>query len=651
MGDIERPARAVIRSARDIDRLSRRPGRHAVEGFPGLYLQVGASAGRSWILRYSFAGKRQDLGLGSAPMITLSAAKSAVQEARRQIMNGTDPLAARRAGRRAARAEAERAVRTFDFAVDRYVADHEAAWKGTAAGVRWKAPLLRHASPAIGSKAVDTITTEDILQVLRPIWAAHNPLAGRVRLRIELVLEAARVAGWREGSNPAAWRSNLRFLLPRPSAVHTVENRAALKIDKVPATMARLAQAKGMAALAVRFVFLTAGRPGEIAGARWPEIDGATWTIPAARMKTGRIHRVPLSTAALAVLAEARAKGKASACSPGDLVFPGPKAGQGLSKTALMAALRRATGDLSTVHGARTSFRGWCSTSGVDAEVAEIALSHAIGTPTRRAYDRDDLLEIRRDAMERWAQFACGEIAAAMTSTSTSEDAGRDESCRAATLMPGKKTKSGKSMKSAKPARIAIPYIGHLDDGREHGVGRPLVEALATVRGLKRRQRLNRLGAPLALTQDQWRAFCAGADLPDDLMDELEVRLLIVALELGVDTYAADWREVTDLRLTVRLLAGAGTGLRRFPGWLLEGQVAEPLHIVLPSGRRTRFSKWQLDEAELRRDTRAAGMSLDDALLPLCAQIAGGDEAAAKGLVPMLVEALRNRKRGRTLGR
>ena len=337
-------------------------------------------------------------------MIMLSAAKSAVQEARRQIMNGTDPLAARRAGRRAARAEAERSVRTFYFAVDRYVADHEAAWKGAAAGVRWKAPLLRHASPAIGSKAVDTRTTRYILQVLRPIWASHNPLAGRVRLRIELVLEAARVAGWREGPNPAAWRSNLRFLLPRPSAVHTVENRAALAIDKVPATMARLAQAKGMAALAVRFVFLTAGRPGEIANAQWPEIDGrtATWTIPATRMKTAKAHRVPLSTAALGVLDEARAKGR------GDLGIRRPSWTRGCSKTALMAALRRATGDLSTVHGARTSFRGWSTANGISDKASELALSHVFGTETSRAYDRDDLLDQRREVMERWGVFATG---------------------------------------------------------------------------------------------------------------------------------------------------------------------------------------------------------------------------------------------------
>ena len=181
-------------------------------------------------------------------------------------------------------------------------------------------------------------------------------------------------------------------------------NRAALPLDHVPETMAGLAVAKGIAALAVRFVFLTAGRASEVANARWAEIDRttATWTIPAGRMKTGRTHRVPLSTAALAVLDEARTKIR------DEFVFPSPVQGQGVSKTALVAALRRLTEDRSTVHGARTCFRGWCTAVGIDPAAAEAALAHVRGTPTSRAYDRDDLFEARQGVMERWGVFATG---------------------------------------------------------------------------------------------------------------------------------------------------------------------------------------------------------------------------------------------------
>jgi integrase len=215
------------------------------------------------------------------------------------------------------------------------------------------------------------------------------------------VLDAAKARGLRSGENPAAWRGNLKVLLPKRKRL-TRGHHPALPYVEMPAFMADLRSRDAMAALALEFCILTATRTGETLGAEWKEIDLETglWVIPAARMKVGKDHRIPLSRRALEVLA------KLTEARTGRFVFPGPRRGKPLSNMAMMMLLRRMRQGKLTVHGFRSAFRDWAGNETSFArEIAEAALAHIIGDAAERAYRRGDALEKRRAMMEAWAQW------------------------------------------------------------------------------------------------------------------------------------------------------------------------------------------------------------------------------------------------------
>jgi len=223
-----------------------------------------------------------------------------------------------------------------------------------------------------------------------------------VRSRIELVLDYATARGLRQGPNPARWRGNLDAALPKASKLTKVEHHAAVPVVEAPAFMHSLRQQPGMGARALEFVILTAARSGEVRGVTWTEIDlqSGLWTVPAARMKGGREHRVPLSQAALALL---RVMGPRE---PGDIIFPGLKGS--LSDMSLTAVLRRMKVQ-ATVHGFRSTFRDWVSEcTHFPGEVAEMALAHAVGDKVEAAYRRGDLLARRMQLMQDWGQYLAG---------------------------------------------------------------------------------------------------------------------------------------------------------------------------------------------------------------------------------------------------
>jgi integrase len=211
------------------------------------------------------------------------------------------------------------------------------------------------------------------------------------------------VRGYRAaGENPARWRGHLEETYPARGKVRRVRHHAAIPIDAMSSVYGRLREAEGMAALALRFIILTAARAGEGMGATWGEIDveEAVWTIPAARMKAGRDHRVPLSREAVTILR------KLAELRTGAHVFPGRTAGRPLSLTNLPKALRAAGGEDATVHGFRSTFRDWAAErTNIPGDVAEMALAHAIGDRTEAAYRRGELMKKRTAMMEQWARF------------------------------------------------------------------------------------------------------------------------------------------------------------------------------------------------------------------------------------------------------
>jgi integrase len=231
-----------------------------------------------------------------------------------------------------------------------------------------------------------------------------------VRGRIEAILDAAAVRGFRQGPNPAQWKGNLAHVLPARTKVRRVVHHAALPFDEMSAFMAALRGREGMSARALEFAILAAARTGEALGATWREIDiGAkVWTIPAERMKGGREHRVPLSDAALAVLARVgplalMAEGGPDPAAP---VFSGARRALPLSNMVFLMLLRRMGWSELTAHGFRSTFSDWAAErTAYPREVVEMALAHAIDNKVEAAYRRGDLFEKRRRLMVDWARF------------------------------------------------------------------------------------------------------------------------------------------------------------------------------------------------------------------------------------------------------
>ncbi|MBO1361923.1 tyrosine-type recombinase/integrase [Acetobacter sacchari] len=368
---------------------------------------VAKGGSKVWSFRYTSpkTGKRREMGLGSAFDVSLQEARRRATECRQALLDDLDPLEARREEERAAKREAGV---TFREAAERYITEQTPAWRDRKGPSIWLGSLRLNVFPGIGDRAVNTIDTEDVLSVLRPIWNEKTETASRVRGRIEHILDYARTHGWREGENPARWKGHLAAILPAPSKVAKVEHHAATDRKDIARVMAALAASGGIAAKAVRFTCFTAARSGEIRSATWDEIDLDTrvWTVPAHKMKAGREHRVPLSPQAVEVLQEVLVLRDRRFA---DLIFPGHKAGRPLSDVALSKALHVASKSRDvTVHGLRSTFRDWAAEdTDYPHEVAEMALAHAVGNKVEAAYRRGDLFEKRRGMMADWAAFAC----------------------------------------------------------------------------------------------------------------------------------------------------------------------------------------------------------------------------------------------------
>lgn len=394
------------------------PGRYGDGG--GLYLLVRPNGNRFWIFRYVREKRMRELGLGPAGAdtgdVSLAEARDKASVLAKRVRDGGDPLAEREAEKAAAKADAQTAKITgitFKAAAAKFIAAQEAGWRNTKHHAQWRNTLATYADPHFGDVPVRDVNTAHVLAALEPIWKAKPETASRLRGRIASVLDYAKAMKWREGENPAAWKGHLSVTLPARGKVAQVEHHAALPWRETGAFMTKLRSRPGLAARALEFAILTASRTGEVLGATWGEIDlqAALWTVPAARMKAKREHRIPLSAPALAILEEV-AQLRAAA-SPSDPVFPGAEPGKALSGMAMLMTLRRMGRDDLTAHGFRSTFRDWCAeATSYPSEAAELALAHTVGDKVEAAYRRGDMFDRRRRMMDDWATF-CGRPAGA----------------------------------------------------------------------------------------------------------------------------------------------------------------------------------------------------------------------------------------------
>jgi integrase len=357
----------------------------------GLYLKVDKSGARRWFQRIVIHGKRRDIGLGSATLVTLAEAREQALQHRKSARAGDDPIAAKRRST---------AILTFEDAARRYHKMSEPTWRNEKHGQQWINTLTTYAFPVLGSKRIDTITSADVLAVLIPIWNSREETARRVRQRIGTVMKYAMAEGWRT-DNPAEAISKA---LPRHDR-SKVKHRLALHHSLVGGAITVVAASDAGTAtkLAFEFLLLTATRPSETLKAVWSEIDleSRTWNIPASRMKAKRLHRVPLSPRAIGILKGARELRQADS----DLVFPGTKPGRPLSENTLSKLLKEL--EIAAVpHGFRSSFRDWAGeTTNYSHQTVEFALAHVINNKSEAAYARSDLLERRRPLMDDWQNY------------------------------------------------------------------------------------------------------------------------------------------------------------------------------------------------------------------------------------------------------
>ncbi len=367
-----------------------KPGRY-MDG-DTLMLKVAPGGSKQWVQRIAIEGRPHDIGLGGFPVITLAEARERAFENRRTVAHGGNPLAEKR------RTKAP----TFREAADRTLEATRPRWRNDKTEKIWKQVLAKRALPVFGNRRVDTITREDVLKVVSPIWTTRPEVARRLRQFIRATLSWAQAHGFVE-INVAG--EAIDGALPVMAAVK--EHYRALPYQEVAAALDVIeGTGAGMASkLSLRFLVLTAARSGEARGALWSEIDvdARTWTIPAERMKMKNAHTVPLSDAALAVVEQARALDDGSG-----LIFPSPvKRGRAQSSMTLTKLLRDAgLADRATVHGFRSAFRTWASEhTNADHATMEMALAHAVGSAVERSYARSDLLAKRRRLMDQWAAF------------------------------------------------------------------------------------------------------------------------------------------------------------------------------------------------------------------------------------------------------
>jgi integrase len=380
------------------------PGRYADGG--GLYLNVNSTGSKSWLFRYTKGTKPNRkghwMGLGSIETYSLGEARERARWARQLIGGQRDPLTEKRAAQAALTVSQLKAMTFREAALNFLATDKIEGLKNDKARQQWRSTLEQYAFPVIGDLPLQSIDSALVLQALLPVWKRIPETGSRLRGRIERVFGWAMPLKLYEGPNPAS-REVLKDHLP---AKAKAKHHQAVPYAELPAFMVDLKAREGMSAKALEFTILTAVRTNETIGAQWSEFDleAAVWTIPAARMKAKRDHRVPLCKRAVEILRSAPQRGRKRPTTGHVFINGG---GLPLSNMAMLELLRgMAPGTGYTVHGFRSSFSDWArDKTSYPRDVIEMALAHTIKDKSEAAYRRGDALDKRRELMGDWSGY------------------------------------------------------------------------------------------------------------------------------------------------------------------------------------------------------------------------------------------------------
>ena len=354
----------------------------------GLFLHVRPSGAKKWLQRYTFKGRRREIGLGSAKIVSVATARKNAHQNLVFVSEGIDPIEDKKQ---------DSVIPKFEVAAREVYEDNRPTWRNAKHAAQFITTLETYAFPIIGSMSVKEINSSHILRILSPIWVTKAETAKRIRQRLSTVFKYCVAQQWRT-DDPA----NIAIVEALPNLKKKVQHRKSISYNDVSAFIKTVSNSSaGLSTkLGLEFLILTATRSGEVRNARWDEVSGSLWTIPAERMKAGVAHRVPLPSRCMEILEEAKTNSQGSG-----FIFEGTKPNKPLSENTFNKLMKELGLEVHA-HGFRTSFRTWTQEkTNYPREIAEAALAHSLKDKAEAAYARSDLLEKRAELMEAWAQF------------------------------------------------------------------------------------------------------------------------------------------------------------------------------------------------------------------------------------------------------
>ena len=354
----------------------------------GLFLHVRSSGAKKWLQRYTFQGRRREIGLGSAKIVSVATARRNAHQNLVLVSEGIDPIEDKKQ---------DSIIPKFEVAARKVHEDNRPTWRNPKHAAQFITTLETYAFPVIGNMSVKEINSSHILRILSPIWVTKAETAKRVRQRLSTVFKYCIAQQWRT-DDPA----NIVIVEALPNPKRKVQHRKSISYNDVSGFIETVSKSSaGLSTkLGLEFLILTATRSGEVRKARWDEVNGSIWTIPAERMKAGVAHRIPLPSRCIKILEEAKTISQGSG-----YIFEGTKPNKPLSENTFNKLMKELGLEVHA-HGFRTSFRTWTQEkTNYPREIAEAALAHSLRDKAEAAYARSDLLEKRAEMMEAWAQF------------------------------------------------------------------------------------------------------------------------------------------------------------------------------------------------------------------------------------------------------
>lgn len=354
----------------------------------GLFLHVRPSGAKKWLQRYTYNGRRREIGLGSAKLVSVATARKNAHQNLVLVSEGIDPIEDNKQ---------DKVIPKFEEAARSVYEANRPTWRNAKHASQFITTLETYAFPVIGNMPVKDISSTHVLQILSPIWVTKSETAKRTRQRLSTVFKWCVAKQWRV-DDPA----NIAIVQALPRQTKKVTHRKSISYNDVAGFLDTVSKSSAglNTKLGIEFLILTATRSGEVRNARWDEVKGSLWTIPAERMKAGIAHRVPLPSRCMEILDLAREISQGSG-----YIFEGTKQNKPLSENTFNKLMKELGLDVHA-HGFRTSFRTWTQEkTNYPREIAETALAHSLKDAAEAAYARSDLLEKRAEMMEAWAQF------------------------------------------------------------------------------------------------------------------------------------------------------------------------------------------------------------------------------------------------------